>query len=292
MAILASVTLAACDKASQPQPVVVYAIGDNEAALKETLAEFTDDTRIPVTLVFSKSSKTADLVINNSGSPPADVLLTNNVADIWRAADRGALRPLGAAAIDNSSPLLRDSDGFWTAVAMRWNAIGALKSGRTGPFVASYDQLAGSDMLGRVCLSSSKLPVNRSLIAMLINDRGAKNTERLVRAWIRNLAVSPFSSEDELIKAIRDGTCDYGILSSDPDIDDLTYFVPEQHYLDIDGVGVARHARQAVSAQRLVEWLVMNKQPVIVTEFELRPVSIAGWRDEDARYLAERAGYQ
>jgi iron(III) transport system substrate-binding protein len=287
-----SLFLASCDSGPPPQPIVVYAVANDEAVLAEQLAEFTDDTRIPVTLVFSKSSKNADLVIDNSGSPAADVLITNNVADIWRAADEGALRPIDADTFGRADPLLRDADGFWTAVAVRWNVIGALKEGTTRPLLASYDQLASVDMRGRVCLSSSALHVNRSLVAMLINDRGAKQAERLVRAWIRNLAAPPFSSEDELVGAIRNGTCDYGILSSYPDVDDLVYFVPEQHYMDIDGIGVARHARQADSAQRLVKWLVEKKQPRIVSEFEISPVSIAGWRDEDARLLAERAGYQ
>jgi iron(III) transport system substrate-binding protein len=287
-----SLSLAGCDSGPPPQSIVVYAVGNDERVLAETLVEFTEDTGIPVTLLFSKSSRNADLVINNSGSPPADILITNSVADIWRAADEGALRPIDADTFDRADPLLRDADGFWVAIAMRWSVIGALKEKTTSPLVASYDRLASADMRGRVCLSSSRLHVNRSLVAMLINDRGAKQAERLVRAWIRNLAAPPFSSEDRLVSAIRNGTCDYGILSSYPYVDDLIYFVPEQHYMDIDGIGVARHARQADSAQRLVKWLVGEKQPRIVSEFEISPVSIAGWRDEEARLLAERAGYQ
>jgi len=283
---------AGCDKGPLQAPIVVYAVGNDEAKLTEQFAEFTDDTRIPVILIFSKSSKIADLVINNSGSPPADILMTNNVADIWRAADEGALRPLSTEAIESSDPLLKDPDGFWTAVAMRSNAIGALKGETTPALSGIYDQLAGEDMRGRVCLSSSALHVNRSLIAMLINDRGTKPAERLVRAWIRNLAAPPFSSEDELVDAIRNGTCTYGVLSVSSPIDDLIYFVPEQHYMDIDGIGVARHARQPESAQQLITWLVQNKQPRIVSEFEMNSASIAGWLDEDARLLAERAGYQ
>lgn len=287
-----SLLLISCDSGPPPAPLVVYAIGNDEAMLSQRLAEFTNDSGIPITLVFSKSSNNADLVINNSGSPPADVLMTNNVADIWRAADEGALRPLSTETIEYSDPLLMDPDGFWTAVAMRWNAIGALKEETTRPLVASYDLLASEELRGRVCLSSSALHANRSLIAMLINDRGEKDAERLVRAWIRNLATAPFSSEDQLIEAIRDGTCDYGILSWYPYIDDLIYFVPEQHYMHIDGIGVARHARQPESAQKLVEWLVREKQPRITRDRELRPVNIAGWRDEQATLLAERAGYQ
>jgi iron(III) transport system substrate-binding protein len=286
-----SLLLTSCDSGPPPQALVVYAVGNDELALTEKLAEFTDDTRIPVTLVFSKSSKNADLVIDNSGSPSADVLMTNNVADIWRAADEGALLPISADTFDRADPLLRDADGFWVGIGVRSHAIASLIEA-TRPFDAGYDQLASPDMQGKVCLSSSALHVNRSLIAMLIDDKGVKKAERLVRAWIRNLAAAPFSSEDELIAAIRDGTCDYGILSWKPDIEDMVYFLPEPGYMDIDGIGVARHARQAESAQRLVHWLLQKGQYRTVSNYELRPVGIAGWRDEDARLLAERAGYQ
>jgi len=286
-----SLLLTGCDSGPPPQPLVVYVVGSDELALTKKLAEFTDDTSIPVTLVFSKSSRNADLVIDNSGSPPADVLMTNNVADIWRAADEGALRPISADTFDRANPLLRDAEGFWVGIGVRSHAIASLIEAAR-PSVAGYDQLASPDMQGKICLSSSALHVNRSLIAMLINDRGVKTAERLVRAWIRNLAAAPFSSEDELIEAIRDGTCDYGILSWKQDVEDLAYLVPEPGYMDIDGVGVARHARQAELAQRLANWLLQQGQYRIVSDHELRPVSIAGWRDEDARLLAERAGYQ
>jgi iron(III) transport system substrate-binding protein len=286
-------TLVACDEGPPPAPIVVYAIGDDEPAITELLAEFTEDTRITVTLVFSKSSRNADLVINNNGSPPADVLITNSVADIWRAADEGALMPITASTIARADPLLSDPDGFWTALAVRTHVIATSKDVTTsGSMPAGYDWLAGDDMRGRVCLSSSALHANRSLIATLMDERGAKQVERLVRAWIRNLAAPPFSSESELLSAIRDGTCDYGILSHHPHVDDLLYIVPLQQTMDIDGVGVARHARQTDSAQRLVEWIVRERQPRIDSNSAMSPVSVAGWLDEDARLLAERAGYQ
>jgi iron(III) transport system substrate-binding protein len=290
---LSVLTLLSCGERAPPAPIVVYAVGEDEATLTKLLEQFTDDTRIPVTLVFSKSSRNADLVINNSGSPPADVLITNSVADIWRAADEGAMMPIKADTFDRADPLLSDPDGFWTSLAVRLHVIATSKEKTASrPMPASYDWLADEDRRGRVCLSSSALHANRSLLAMLIHKRGVKQTERLVRAWIRNLAAPPFSSENELLSAIRDGVCEYGILSEHPLVDDLRFIVPEQQTMDIDGIGVARHARQADSAQHLVEWLVRNKQPRIDHNSDISPVSIAGWLDEDARLLAERAGYQ
>ena len=291
IALCSAVLLSSCDSGPAPAPIVVYAVGDNEEGLTAKLAEFTDDTRIGVTLVFSKSSKNVDLVINNSGSPTADVLMTNNVADIWRAGDEGALRPIRSAAFDAGDSLLNDQEGLWAAIDVRFHAI-AMRSEPIRPLVESYDQLASPELHGRICLSSSKLHVNRSLLAMLIGDRGLKETERLVRGWMRNLAASPFPSEAELLDAIRDGTCDYGIASWFPDAGGITSFLAEERYFDIDGIGVARHAHQPDSAQRLVDWM-LNRRVRLQGDFKKhQSIGNAGWRDEDARLLAERAGYR
>lgn len=288
-----AVLIAACDSGPAPNPIVVYAVNSDRESLEAVLAEFTDDTRIGVTLVHSKSSNNADLVIRNSGSPAADVLMTNNVADIWRAADEGALRPLRSAAIDAADPLMRDSDDLWVATGFRLHAIATRAGTDEGSTVASYDQLAQPDMKGRICLSSAKLHANRSLLALLIGDRGLKETERLVRKWISNLAAPPFPTEDGLLDAIRDGTCDYGITARPPDEDGITMTPTDERYFDIDGIGVARHAHQPESAQQFVDWMLEHHGPQLQGEFNRhQPVGNAGWRDEDARMLAERAGYR
>ena len=291
IALCSALLLLSCDSGPAPAPIVVYAVGDNEEGFTANLAEFTDDTRIGVTLVFSKSSKNVDLVINNSGSPTADVLMTNNVADIWRAGDEGALRPIQSAAFDAADPLLNDQEGLWAAIDVRFHAI-ATRSEAIEPIVASYDQLASPELHGRICLSSSKLHVNRSLLAMFIGDRGLKETERLVRGWKRNLAASPFPNEEELLDALRSGTCDYAIVGLRAVNDEFVHFTPDPSYIDIDAIGVARHARNPGGAQRLVEWFLVNRPVRIEGRDDRQNVGNAGWRDEDARLLAERAGYR
>lgn len=289
MTLIAVATLG-CESEALRSPVVVYAPDGEAAELEKQFEEFSSETNIPVSPIWGDSTANTENLINNANKT-VDVLITSNVADIWRAADKGALRPIRLAALVNADPLLKDPDGFWAAIDARFHAIG-MRKGSARPLVASYDRLASPDMHGRVCLSSSILHVNRSLIAMLINDRGVKKTERLVRLWIQNLAAPPFPSQNELIAALSNGTCDYGIVSWFPDVEDIAYFMPEEGYLDINGIGVARHARQPESAQRLVEWMLQNKGIRLQGDSDRRPVGIAGWRDEDARLLVERAGYR
>ena len=125
----------------------------------------------------------------------------------------------------------------------------------------------------------------------MIADLGEKPAERLVRAWIRNLAVPPFESEEELLAAVRSGACAYGILS-DSTTDGSTFVTaPEPAYLDISGAGVARHSRHPDSAHRFVDWVIEDSSLASGGVGSIN-IGVAGWRDEDARLVAERAGYR
>jgi len=291
LAALAISILVACESKTLSQPIVVYATIEDDTSLPAWLAEFTDETGIPVTVNYGDSGANTDAVIANTGSPPADVLLTNNVADIWRAADEGALRPIQSAHLSSIPEYLRDPDGQWAALEARYAAIG-VAPGLAVASPGNYADLADPKLHGQICLSSSALAVNRSLIAMLIQDLGVRPAERIVRGWQRNLAFSPFSTEAELQVAIASGSCNYGILSMSPEIQIGEKAEDRQYYVDVDAIGVARHAQNPESAHVLVDWMLKKKAIKDLAWSNDKNVGIAGWRDEEARLLAERAGYQ
>ena len=291
--VAALVFLVACGSEPPPSPVQLIASSEVENPLAGYLDAFTRETGIPVDVSWGQSAEHADRLISKSGEP-VDVIVTDNVADIWRAADRGALRPIESAALETQPPCLRDPDNYWGALGARSHAVYHHPGVR--PNVVSVHDLGNAGFAGRVCLSSSRLPVNRSLIAYLIEAEGARDAERLVRRWTRNLAQPPFESEQELLDALREGLCDYGIASRDESgiAPGVTALVSQPQTLDITAIGVNRHAANAETAQVLVDWLlretVVRFQPA---EGSLPPpVHIAGWRDEEARRLAERAGYR
>ena len=291
LAALAISILVACESKTLSQPIVVYATGEDDTSLPTWLAEFTDETGIPVTVNYGDSGANTDAVIANTGSPPADVLLTSNVADIWRAADEGALRPIQSAHLSSIPEYLRDPDGQWAALEVRYAAID-VAPGLAVTSPGNYADLADPKLHGQICLSSSALAVNRSLIAMLIQDLGVRPAERIVRGWQRNLAFFPFPTEAELQVAIASGSCNYGILSMSPEIQIGEKAEDRQYYVDIDGIGVARHAQNPESAHVLVDWMLKKKAIKDLAWSNGKNVGIAGWRDEEARLLAERAGYQ
>jgi iron(III) transport system substrate-binding protein len=287
--LICALVLTACDKSPSQPPVVVFATGEDGDALSMLFEEFTDDTDIPVTVVWASSAANANKLIDNTGGP-ADVLITDNVADIWRAADRGALRPILSEAFDSLHAALKDPDRGWAAVDVRFHVISHAINAR--PLTIRLDDLGSPEFSGRVCLSSSGLSINRSLIAYLIDERGVKEAERLVRRWVKNLAASPFATEAELAAAIQSGQCDYGITSWPNEFEGVAPFRPDRLYIDVSAAGVGRHAGNPEAAQELVDWFLRNRRMEFDGDTEPVFTGIAGWRDEEARLLTERAGYR
>ncbi len=112
--ILCVLFLAACDEGPPSPPVVVFATGEDGGALSMLFADFTDDTGVPVRVEWGTSAENANRLINKSGAP-ADVLITDNVADTWRAADEGALRPIRSDAFDSTQDFLALNGGVQVA---------------------------------------------------------------------------------------------------------------------------------------------------------------------------------
>ncbi|MDJ0751280.1 MAG: extracellular solute-binding protein [Woeseiaceae bacterium] len=270
-------------------PVVVYAFGDESGGVAERLAAFTAATGTPVQFVHGDSTMLTDDVIADRGSPKADILLTSNVADIWRAADEGALRPIRSPALSDVPAAGRDGDDLWVAFESYRAVIGSAE--RMEARVTTYSGLARPDVGGEVCLSSSKLPLNRAVIARLIERYGVKRAERIVRAWVRNQKLPPFATEAELVAALADGTCGYGLFSSDIEAPGVRIAEPSPAYYNVRGIGVARHAPNPDAAQALVDWIIVNI-PLGIADDDGKSVGRVGWLDEDVRLLAERAGYR
>ncbi len=322
---------AACGKAPddpardvRPDPVVVYAAFNDDAVLRDALAAYTDETGVLVIVRNGDPDAIVDDVIENEISPPADVLITRSVAPIWRAAEEGALRPHYSEALRGRTPeWSRDPDDLWFGTAFRTAVIAHAASNPDVAQVADFAALAEPRFRGTLCLSTSANPINRAVIAMMIEELGVRPAEIAVRGWIANLARPVFETESDLIAAIQSGACAAGIVSSQAiamarqsdAAAAVAVAVPPTTYAEIQGVGIARHARNPAGAAALVDWLFSTDVQQRHTAVELtypaevsarhhadldaagrdhvaaRNVGLVGWRQIDAARLAERARY-
>ena len=320
---LAALALAACERpadkapaATRPEPVVVYASYEDENYLPTLFADFTRETGIPVTVRHRPEHQIVGEVIANTGSPPADLLLTRSVHGIWRAADEGALRPLQSQGVADAVPgWLRDPDGYWTAIGFTSiDVVCSAEHQEDCDAVEAYEDLGKPEFEGRLCLSTPAFAVNRTLVAGLIADHGPRPAELVVRGWVANLALPPFDSEAALLLAVEAGTCGLAVVSSlafhDFNRPTLAAAWPRPGYFDVVAVGINRHARSPDAARRLAEWLVgPAAQAAQFDAIRLRPVdagvpaaklpfpppegmrssSVFGLYEADAIKLAERA---
>ncbi len=279
--------LTACEQTPNPEPIVIYATAEHAERMQSVFDAFTEEKGIPVSLKFGASGVNTQSVIDNQGAPPADLLLTDNIADIWHAADRGALRPINSERTDNWPANLLDADQLWIALNTSQAAI-ALSDPTVDAPPATFEALADPTYRGQLCLSAASLPLNRSLIAMMIETKGARPTELVVRGWVQNLAVAPYATESLLRQAVASGTSRYAIVEASPD-ESIALHSPEVSEHLADAIGVARHARYPNSAQLFIDWLLSS--PPGSTRGDVNIGSV-GYRDTEAQQLAERARYR
>lgn len=267
LALLAACTHDASDDVP-PGPVVVYAAQEDAADWPKFFGAYTQESGVVVIVRENSPEAIVDDLIENTISPPADVLLSHSASAATRAAAVGALRPLPPGFDAGGVPRgLQDPNGYWVGIAMRMTGI-AVNAQAVTDTPADFAALAGPGWADRLCLSSSGLPVNRSVVTTLVRDLGVHDAELTVRGWVANLARPVFADEAALLHAIARGECAAGIVSSQAHAGLLAADAQARGVVrlvlvssgppDVDAAGIGRHARNPEGAARLLQWLLRD----------------------------------
>ncbi len=264
--LTASASLIAPAQAAD-QPLVVYSARKYQL-VEQLFAEYGKLRGIDVKFVTDDGAPLVQRLLAEGEMSPADLLMTVDAGDLWRATDAGLLAPVHSKALEAAIPAhLRDPEGRWFGLAVRARTI-AYSTERVQPKeLSTYAGLGDARWRGKLCLRSGKHVYNQSLVAVMIAERGEEATEKLVRAWVANLAAEPFSSDTLLLNAIAAGQCDVGIFNSyylgrlqgeKPDFPVQLFWADQQAggtHVNISGAGVTQHAKNPAEAIRFLEWL-------------------------------------
>ncbi len=268
-------------------------------------------------------------LVAEGADTPADLFLAVDAGSLWQAAERGVLARIESPALTAAIPAhLRDPDGRWSALSLRARTI-VHSTERVAPSeLSGYEELAGPQWRGRLCLRTSKKVYNQSLTAALIERLGAERAERALRGWVGNLAAEPFADDTGLIMAIAAGQCDVGIvntyylgraLAERGDLP-VSVFWPDRDgagvHVNISGAGIPLHSDRKAEALRFLEWLASDPvqqafaevnyefparpgipvHPIVAAwgEFTADPVNVvvAGRRQAEAVRLMDRVGWR
>lgn len=310
------------------EEIIVYS-ARNEQLIKPLFDAYTKETGTRIKFITDKEGPLLERLKAEGGQTPADLLITVDAGNLWRAAEEGLLKPVDSKILSaNVPPHLRDPQNRWIGLSVRARTI-VYNTKKVEPSdLSSYEDLGNPKWKGRLCLRTSKSVYNKSLVAMMIHESGEAKTEQMVKSWVHNLATDVFADDVQVMQAVAAGQCDVGIVNTyyfgrlmakRPDLP-LALFWPNQNnsgvHVNISGAGITRFAKHEPAAIKFLEWLSSEKAQNLFAdsnmEYPVNPkippdprvaawgsfkqnlinVSKAGEMQGDAVKLMDRAGYK
>src|SRR5918999_3249912 len=152
---------------------------------------FAKETGTDLTLRGGSASELYERLRSEGSNTPADVLITVDAANLWRAQEAGIL--------DEWEPLTERARTIMRSTE------------RVGPDdVTTYAGLGDPRWKGKLCLRSGTSEYNVSFIADRLAKDGREETEAMLRRWMAN-DPEVLGSDTDVLDAIADGDCDVGL---------------------------------------------------------------------------------
>ncbi len=178
----------------------------------------------------------------------------------------------------------RDTGGKWFGLSVRARPIMYAKDRVKPEQLSTYEALADPAWKGKICVRTSTHIYNQSLLASIIAADGEAKAEEWAKGVAGNLARKPQGGDRDQLKAVAAGECDLaisntyylaGMLQSKNEEDravaqKIGVFWPNQQgrgaHVNVSGAGIAKHAKNKESAQKLLEFLASDKAQKIYAE--------------------------
>jgi len=239
---------------------------------------FTKKTGIRVVEVKGTAQELVDAMAREGEQSDADLFFTVDGGVLSEATRSGVLQPLRSDLVDANVPqALRDPEHYWVGVTTRARVIVYAKDRVKPEELSTYESLTDERWRGRVLVRSSSNLYNQSLLASFIALRGEEWAGRWAEGVAANLARPPEGGDREQAMAVAAGIGDAAIMntyyvgqlsaSDNPEearaTEGLGVFFPDQKaggtHINISGIGLARHAKHAADALKLVEYMTSEE---------------------------------
>jgi len=275
VAAVAAIGLAPALATAADNEVNIYS-SRKEALIKPLLDRFTQETGIAVNLVTGEPDQLHARLVAEGMNSPADLLITADVANLYRAAKAGLFQPVHPPELEAVvPPAYRDPEGQWYGLSLRARVVVYAKDRVDPSQITDYLSLADPRWKGRLLTRSSSHPYNQSLIAAMIATHGEKKAEAWAKGLVANFARRPQGGDTDQIRAVAAGEGDlaivntyyYGrILASDDDDEEDKEIAAKTGvvfpvmggrgtHVNISGGGVLAHAPNRDNAIKLLDFM-------------------------------------
>jgi iron(III) transport system substrate-binding protein len=229
-----------------------------------------------VNLIEASAEELVARIQSEGRNSPADILITVDAGNLWRADDLGLFEPVNSASLNEKIPAnLRHPQGHWFGFSTRARVIFYNKERVDRSQLSTYEDLADRRWRGKILVRSSSNIYNQSLVAALLAAHGEADTKTWLEGFKANFAREPESNDTAQIQACADGVGDLAIANSyyyarlakseDPAeraiVDKVGIFFPNQGrgqrgtHVNISGAGVLKYSPNKAAAIAFLEHL-------------------------------------
>jgi iron(III) transport system substrate-binding protein len=277
VAVLLAIIFGAAVFAFGGSPDVVVYNGRSQYGDEDAFTAFEDATGKTLELRGGTAPELFERLKSEGDDTPADLLVTTDLANLWRAKEAGLLAPVDTGTLKANVPeQFRDPDGDWWGLSLR---IRTPMRNVSVPedAVTSYEDLGDPRWKGKLCLRTSNNEYNQSLVADMLAKRGPEETKALLESWMAN-DPQILGSDVDVLDAIAAGRCDVGLtnhyylarkLAEDPDFPVAPAW-PDQDgagaHTNLSGVGLVKASEHRQDAIALMEHLTGIESQRNVTE--------------------------
>jgi len=187
---------------------------DSDSVLYEN---FTNETGIKVNIISSKSKALLERLRSEGENSPADIFITVDAGNLWKAQEYGLFRKINSKKIDSIVPKnLRGKNNEWIALAKRARVLfySPKKYSYDELKDLSYEDLSSSKWEKKLSIRSSNNLYNQSLVAAMIAKYGESFTEEWAEGLVNNFARKPQGNDRAQIIAVANGEADLAIANS------------------------------------------------------------------------------
>jgi iron(III) transport system substrate-binding protein len=283
VALLLAIVLGAAVFAFGGSPDVVVYNGRSQYGDEAVFTTWEDATGKKLELRGGTAPELFERLRSEGDDTPADLLVTTDLANLWRAKEAGLLETVDSSRLDELVPeSYRDPDGQWYGLTLR---VRIPMRGIEVPedAVRSYEDLGDPRWKGKLCLRTSNNEYNQSLVADMLAKRGPEETRALLESWMAN-EPQILGSDVDVLDAIAASRCDVGLtnhyylarkLTEDPDFPVAPAWPDQQGagaHTNLSGVGLVKGTQHRADAIALMEHLAApDAQRELAAGGELSP---------------------
>ena len=251
--------------------------------LKPFIEAYTKKTGIKLNVVYSSKGLAQRLAAEGANSP-ADLILTVDIARLYRYEDLNLLAKIDSKILNEKiPPYLRSKNNTWFGLSKRTRAIAISRERVKSGQVLRYEDLADPKLKGKICSRPGSHVYNRALMASMIAAKGENDAEKWAKGLVSNLAKRPQGNDRSQLKSIYSGECDIAIInhyyygkltySKNPDhrkwAKASIIVFPNQGnsdrgaHVNISGGGVVKFSKNKEIAINFLEFLVTDQAQVM-----------------------------